>query len=174
MNGQEEHGGCVREFAISGIYTRGGLSNWSLFFYPKEVVMIDVGAGPSIAAGAMLGAGVQFGVLGYTAAKRIVEEKAPGGGVDLEALRSKLEAKAKQVRTVKDGEIEALQIRLTMMQHHFQISFTDGTTTEYGVKDRHALESAAEALAERFGVRFEVVQSPTFAYLKQKAPFLTK
>src|SRR5262249_61472638 len=51
-------------FAMTGLSSRGGLSNWVFFFSPTDVVMIDLGIGPALKAGARAGVASQFGLAG--------------------------------------------------------------------------------------------------------------
>jgi len=51
-------------FALTGLTSRGGLSNWVFFFFPDELVMVDVGLAPAVRAGVLAGALGQLGGIG--------------------------------------------------------------------------------------------------------------
>jgi hypothetical protein len=89
-------------FAITGLISRGGLSNWVLFFFPDELIMVDVDAGPAFKAG------LQVGVLGV-AGEIVLENTAygppPSAPVDLRRWRDEI-----QIRDFEDSSVSIFRV----------------------------------------------------------------
>lgn len=169
-------GGSVgaEPLVITGLASRGGLSNWVFFVYPTKLVMVDVGASPAVAAGLRTGAGAQVGPLGIVAAGRAAYGPRPNGDEPLEAWRARLETRAKNVRVLRDEEIRTVRIHRKMMAHELFLVGADGATTRFGIMNRAQVEMVIEQLGLRYGQRFQVSSSRVFGYLNRRAPILTR
>jgi len=161
-------------FFFGGLISRGGLSNWVIFFHPDEIVMIDVGVKPSILAGAKIGIIAQFGLPGYAAFGRPVYGPALREGESLDGLRVTLQATAKDVQVMRDQDLLGIRLHFTAMAHELYISGVDGSERKFGLMDRAGADPATESLARRFGSRFQTTSTPVFAFFKLHAPFLMR
>lgn len=172
-------------FALTGLVSRGGLSNWVFFFFPEELVMVDVGMGPSVKAGAQAGALSQLGSLGDGAlanlafgalGEGIMSGLSYGPQADatrrLQAWRTQLQAKAKNVVGMKDEQVRAIRFRMRLMAHELWLIGADGATKKFGLMNREHAESMMAPLRQRWGPRFEVSKTPAFAFFERYAPFL--
>ena len=159
---------------ITGLASRGGLSNWVFFVYPTKLVMVDVGAGPAVAAGLRAGLGAQVGPGGVVAAGRVAYGPRLKGDEPLEAWRARLETRAKNVRVLRDEEIRTLRIHRRMMAHELFLVGADGTTTRFAIMNRAQVEMVIEPLGLRYGQRFQLSSSRVFDYLHRRAPKLTR
>ena len=161
-------------FFFGGLISRGGLSNWVIFFQPDEIFMIDVGVKPSILAGAKIGIVAQFGLPGYAAFGRPVYGPALREGESLDGLRVTLQATAKDVQVMRDQDLLGIRLHFTAMAHELYISGVDGSERKFGLMDRAGADTATESLARRFGSRFQTTSTPVFAFFKLHAPFLMR
>ena len=92
-------------FALSGLVSRGGLSNWVFFFFPDALVMVDVGIGPSLKAGAQAGVLGQLGGEGVYLLSTLEHGPRARWGQALRAWLEQLRPKAKRVVTLPDAEV---------------------------------------------------------------------
>lgn len=159
-------------FVLTGLMSRGGLSNWVFFFLPTETVMIDVGAAPAIKAGLRAGVRGQFGLAGLAVMGRPVYGPQNEARGELDTWRAELQAKAKKVRVVKDDAIRSVRMHLKAMAHELFVVGTDGTSQKFGLMNRAEAKAVTESLARRFGSRFETSTTGPYAFCKRYAPFL--
>lgn len=158
-------------FVLTGLNSRGGLSNWVFFFLPKEILMLDVGIGPAIKAGALAGlsANPLLAFLGGLVSAKHGPQQ--GRGESFDDWQAKLRARAKDVQTLRDDRITRVRLHLRALAH--QILIDDlGTTKRFQLMNRDEAETLIEPLSERFGSRFSVTSTPVFAFCKRYAPFL--
>lgn len=158
-------------FALTGLTSRGGLSNWVLFVSPMEAVMIDVGAGPAIVRGIQAGMRGQFGLVGVVL-QSAAHGPQKGARKELDDWRNELQAKAKQVRVLSDADVRHVRLHLQATAHQLSVVAKDGTTHTFGLMNRKAAPTLADVLAKRFASRFETTKTPTFAFFERYAPFL--
>jgi hypothetical protein len=158
-------------FALTGLTSRGGLSNWVVFVLPTETVLIDVGATPAIARGIAAGVAGQFGVAGI-GLLRAVQERPSSKTVDLDDWRTQLEAKAKQVHVLNDADVRHVRLHLRATAHQLSIISADGITQTFSFMNRAAGPALVDPLTQRFGSRFETSITPAFGFFTRYAPFL--
>jgi hypothetical protein len=161
-------------FALTGLTSRGGLSNWVFFFFPTETVMIDVGATPAIKAGVRAGVRGQFGLAGRVVLGRPVYGPQNEEHQALDEWRGELQAKAKSVRILKDGEIRTVRLHLKAMAHEVFIVSADEGSHKFGLTNRAEAEAVVDSLSRRFDSRFETSTTGPFAFFKRYAPFLMR
>lgn len=159
-------------FVLTGLISRGGLSNWMFFFLPKEIVMLDLGIGPAIKAGALAGLGAQPWFAWLAALGRSKHGPQPGRGEELEAWRVKLQSKTKDIQILRDDRIHRVRLHLRALAHQIVIDDYGSTRRKFQLMNRDEAETLIEPLARRFGPRFEVTSTPVFAFCKRYAPFL--
>jgi endonuclease/exonuclease/phosphatase family metal-dependent hydrolase len=113
-------------FALWGLASRGGLSNWVCFFLPTETIMIDVGAKLAITRGFQAGVAAQFGLLGIVA---LTDASRPqnGQGKSLDDWRAELQAKAMQVHVVADAKMQRVSLQLRTTAHQRSVIAADGS-----------------------------------------------
>lgn len=158
-----------QSFALTGLCSRGGLSNWTFFFFPQTVVMLDAGASPAVRAGIIGGTEVLTVILGDPA-------YGPQRGKQPALLDwyAQLHYDAEDVVQFADAEIERVRLHLRMAAHELFITGSDGRSRRFTLMNRHEAEPVIGALQQRFGARFEVSSTALFSFLKRRAPFLTK
>ena len=158
-------------FAMTGLSSRGGLSNWVFFFSPTDVVMIDLGIGPALKAGARAGVASQFGLAGAAlgGSGRGPQNGGPGG---LDEWREKLQAKAKKVRVLRDDGIRGIRLHMGALAHQLFVVTADGASEKYKLMNRAEAKAVKDGLSRRFGPRFEISTTGTYAFFDRYAPFL--
>lgn len=161
----------AQPFALTGLSSRGGLSNWVFFFLPMETLMLDLGVAPAIKAGAWAGLGAQPWLAFLGGLSRAKHGPQPGREDTLEAWQAKLGSQAKRIQVLRDDRIRRVRLHLRALAH--QIIIDDiSTRRAFQLMNRDEAESVIEPLARRFGERFEVTSTPVFAFCKRYAPFL--
>jgi hypothetical protein len=151
-------------FALTGLTSRGGLSNWVFFFLPGRLVMIDVGIAPALKAGAQAGVAGAAGVT-YGPQRPAYEH--------LEAWCEQLRGKAKKVVELRDDEIRSVRLHLRAAAHRLFLEGPEGVQ-RFALMNRQEADPAASQLAERLGARFETSTSAFYAFVRRHAPFLMK
>src|SRR6185436_4390902 len=101
--------------AITGLTSRAGLSNWVFFAYPERLVMMDLGVGAALKAGALAGVG-EHGHYG----------PAPSPRQSVEAWQQQLRAKARQVVELADDQVRSVRVHLRMLAHQLVVVAADG------------------------------------------------
>lgn len=162
----------ARPFVLTGLSSRGGLSNWVFFFLPQEIVMLDLGIAPAIKAGAVAGLSAQpwFAWLGTLI--RPTHGPQPGLGEEPGAWQAKLRSKAKDIQTLRDDRIHRVRLHLRALAHQIVIDDYRATKRTFQLMNRDEAESVIEPMARRFSSRFQVTSTPVFAFCKRYAPFL--
>ena len=154
-----------RVFALTGLTSRGGLSNWVFFLFPDRLVMIDVGLAPAIKAGAQAGIGGGPGA-DYGPQK--------GAFQPTEAWCEELRSKAKAVRELALDQLAEVRLHRRMLAHQLFVRGGDGTTMKFSLMSRDQADPAILVLHERLGERLVITASGPFAFLARHAPFLVK
>ncbi len=161
-------------FALTGLTSRGGLSNWVLFVFPTEVVIVDAGLRAAIKAGVQAGARSQLGLVGQAVLGRPSYGPQKGDHEALETWCSALRSRAKNVVALKDDEIRTVRLHMTAMSHELFVGGADGTIWKFGMMNRKEAEANMAPLTGRFGSRFQVSASPVFSFFKRYAPLLMR
>lgn len=158
-----------KPFALTGLSSRGGLSNWTCFFFPQSVVLLDAGAAPAVRAGIVGASDLLTVVLGDPAYGPQL-----GRGHALFDWYERLHCSAQDIRQYEDANIQRVRLHLRMSAHELFITGSDGVVARFGLMNRHEAEPITFALQERFGARFEVSSTALFAFFKRNAPPLTR
>jgi len=158
-------------FALTGLFSRGGLSNW-VFFFDDQLTMIDVGMAPAIKAGMQAAVLGQFGAAGVGVLSTLSYGPQADGTKALRQWSAELRAKAKNIVELQDGQIGKVQLKMNMMGHELFITERDGVAKMFGLMNREQAETAAEPLTQNFGPRFELLKTPVFEFFERHAPFL--
>jgi hypothetical protein len=151
-------------FALTGVFSRSGLSNSVIFFFSKKVVLIDLGFWGAFRAGTHSESTsyvVHFGALNAEHLR-------------LHAWRRQLEVKSKKVRVVRNFEIREIRLHMKMTAHELVVVGIDGMSDKFGFINRAEAEAAADPLSRHFGSRFIRSTSTPFSFFNRLAPFLTK
>jgi len=159
-------------FVLTGLSSRGCLSNWVFFFLPKEIVMLDLGVAPAVKAGARAGLTALPWLAVLDGLGRPKHGPQPGLGEELDAWRAKLQSRAKDVQVLRDDRIRRVRLHLRAWAHQIIIDDISAAKRVYQLMNRNEAETLIEPLAQRFGARFEVTSTPVFAFCKRCAPFL--
>lgn len=147
----------------SGLTSRGGLSNCVLFFDPEGIVVVDVGIGPALRAGAMAGAlGGLVNIHSY----------GPQVPDDIERWRVELERKAKRVSRFAHADLEAITLRLQMWANELVLSPVGGKKISFTLMNRSDTPHLLAALEQRFSNGFSVQMSAMYGFLSKHAPVL--
>ncbi len=166
----------VPPFAMTGLTTRGGLSNWTFFFFPREVVLCDTGVGPALKAG--FGAGLRHhGALGAVAAALVGENYGPQQGeyYAVEHFCAELERDAKRVLRVNDADVRHVRLHLRALAHQFFMNVAPGLVPEkFTAMNRGESIASIDLLRERFGSRFELSKTGVYAFFDRYAPILMR
>jgi len=172
---QTDSGSQNDGFALMGLVSRGGFSNWVAFFFPAEVVIVDVGMGATLKAGVFAGVGGQFGALGalVLALTRSIRGPRKAGGMSLREKLAELKLKAKHVITLRDDQISDVRFVKRMLGHQLIIKGHDQELV-FGLRNRKESQKAIQQLESRIGSRFTVSESPIFALLERYVPLLVK
>lgn len=149
--------------AVSGLISRGGLSNWVFLFRPDELVLVDVGMTPTIVAG------LEAGVRGKVTTKGPVNDLP---GVTDEAWVSALAAKAKSVETVPYTAIRELRVHRVLSANELHL-VTD-TSRTFGIMERRATERIAQLAAHFVPAAFRETKGGLYAWIEQRAEFLVR
>lgn len=88
-------------FVLTGLTSRGGLSNWVFFFFPEEIVQCDLGVVPAVKAGAEAGIRANLDVIGEFG-ETVYGPRLPKGGT--------LEAWHERHRAGNHGMLDRLRI----------------------------------------------------------------
>ena len=159
-------------FALTGLMSRGGLSNWVFFFFPDALVTVDVGITPALKGGAAAGVLGQFGGEGIFLLNTLEHGPRAKWGQALRAWLEELRPKAKRVVTLPDADVRAVRLRMRMMAHELWLTGPDGTAQRFGLLNRKQSEATASPLAHRFGARFTLEKTPAYAFFEKYLPFL--
>lgn len=159
-------------FALSGLMSRGGLSNWVFFFFPDALVMVDVGIGPSLKAGAQAGVLGQLGGEGIYLLSTLEHGPRARWGQALRDWLEQLRPKAKRTVTLPDADVRAVRLRMRMLAHELYVTGPDGVAQRFGLMNRKQSEALASPLKHRFGARYTLEKTPTYAFFERHLPFL--
>lgn len=159
----------TESFAISGLMSRWGFSNWVFFFFPDELLMIDVGSNASVKAGVWAGISAGLGIDLPVDVKYGPKASANQG---LQAWSEELRAKAKKVVSMKDDDIRVVRWHLNMMAHELFVVGADGTSSKFSMMNRDQAAKTLKPLRQRFGTRAKVVKTRTYRLLERYAPAL--
>lgn len=148
-------------FALSGLISRAGLSNWVFFFCGDELVMIDFGAMPSILAGLEAGICHHVGSHGPQRGAAHADD-----GAWLEDLATS----AKHLARVPYPSIASIRVHLRLMANELILETT--TRQTFTLMNRVETDRAIDALSARLGSKLVVSKSRAYAWLESKAAFL--
>jgi len=153
-------------FAVTGLTSRGGWSNWVFFFFSNELVMIDLGMTPSIKAGFYAGVASQLG--GATPAHGPI----PDGNQGLSAWCTELRAKAKNTVALQLDQVRAIRLLMKITQHQLFVTGADGIEKKFVLMNRNQAAPMIKPLEQGFGSRFQLSKTPVYQFLERRAPFL--
>ncbi len=159
-------------FVLTGLTSRGGLSNWIFFFFPKEIVQCDLGVVPAVKAGAEAGIRANLDVIGEMG-EPVYGPRQPQGGT-LEAWHDAIVAQSKRVVRVPCEQVREIRLHLNAMAHDLYITIGDDKPSVYGLMNRAEADRIRGKLQARFGERFVVTKSAVFAFFERHATFLMK
>ncbi|MDI1448994.1 hypothetical protein [Polyangium sp. 6x1] len=157
---------------LTGLTSRGGLSNWVFFFFRAEIVQCDLGMLPAVKAGAEAGIRANLDVVGEIG-EQVVGPRRPKGGT-AEAWYDELVAKAKRVERVPCDRVRGIRLHLTAMAHELLLVTDEGQTSKFSLMNRKEAAHVAAPLHALFGERFTVTKSTVFAFFERHAPLLMK
>lgn len=157
-------------FVLTGLTSRGGLSNWVFFFLPTEIVQCDLGILPAVKAGAEAGIRANLDILGEIGETTYGPGRPKGGTA--EAWCDELVGKAKRVERLPCEYVRGIRLHLTAMAHELLLVTDEGKTATFGLMHRREAKRVAAPLHARFGERFTVTKSAVFAFFERRAPFL--
>lgn len=159
-------------FALTGLTSRGGLSNWVFFCFPKESILVDVGVTPALKAGALAGALAELEVVGEIISERATYGPHKGRGQGLYAWAAELQTKAKNMVRCRN---EDLRVRLHRRALAHQLYVTvPGAEYAFAMMNRDEAERVTPLFERRLGARFEVSSTPVFDFFQRHASFLIK
>ena len=159
-------------FALTGLMSRGGFSNWVFFFLSDRVVMADLGAAPAIRAGVLAGLRTQTAIdVAATVADSVSADQR---AVELNTWCAEVRAKAKRVLELDNADVLHVRLHLRLLANQLFLTGRDGTTTKYVLTKRSEADSVWARLAQRFGNRCEISATPLFRIVHRVAPFLTR
>ncbi|MFO0579639.1 MAG: hypothetical protein U1A78_37040 [Polyangia bacterium] len=150
-------------FILTGLQSRGGLSNWVFFFGPEELVLVDVGMGPALRAGVLAGLDLEGGPYGPQ----------PHAGTDADTWLQRLGGRARRILRKPLVELRAVRLQLRLGAHQLVVEDAAGRA-RFSLMNRHEAEPLADRLTEQLGERFRIQESGPFRFLKRHAPFLTR
>ncbi|MDC0744211.1 hypothetical protein [Polyangium mundeleinium] len=159
-------------FVLTGLASRGGLSNWIFFFLPAEIVQCDFGVMPALKAGAAAGVRANLDVIGELG-EQTYGPRQPKGGT-AEAWCDELVGKAKRVERLPCERVRGIRLHLKAMAHELSLVTDEGKTSTFSLMNRSEAEEVRGLLQARFGERFVVTKSAVFAFFERHAPFLMK
>jgi hypothetical protein len=151
--------------------SRGGLSNWVLFSFPDELVIVDTGMTPALKAGALAGALSQLHVVGEIVLERMAEDYRRSGARNLHAWCAELRAKTKSTVWCKGAELLGVRLHRRALAHQLYVTVPDGEH-KFNLINRGEVDRAASLLQQRLGARFEVSSTTVFGFCQRYAPFL--
>jgi hypothetical protein len=160
------------DFAVTGLISRGGLSNWVFFFLTDELVMIDVGMKPAIIAGLKAGILGQLGGVGYGVLNTMKEGFQADARQALIDWKAALETKAKTVLAMPSSQIRRIRLNLSMLGHELHLTGPNGDLTKFGLMNRKQALAAIEPLSQHYENRFETSKSASYHFFERHAPFL--
>jgi hypothetical protein len=162
----------TREFMLTGLTSRGGLSNWVAFFFEHEAVFVDLGIRPAVLAGVRTGLAAGLESAGvYTFGTEHYGPEA--GALSPVVFCEALSREAQRIFRVADGELEEVLLELRLTAHRLTVMSPSGRLT-FGLMNRHEAEAVRPHLEAHLGARFRVESSAPFAFLAKHAPLLTK
>lgn len=153
--------------ALTGAITRGGLSNWVLFFRISDLVAVDVGMSPAIHAGIEAGVRGRSDGITYGPVRQVDETN------DDEWL-FRLQNTAKQIVRHDYAELRTITYRRCLSANELIVEPRTGPSTTFGLMNRRASEATCEHLQARFVSGFHVAQSRPHAFVCKFAPFLAQ
>lgn len=152
---------------MTGLISRGGLSNWVVFFRADELVAVDVGVTPAIRAG------IEAGVRRRVGANSTYGPQRNANAEDDEAWLTELQTSAKKVERTQYTKLKSCKIVKTMWSH--QLVLEDGERRlSLSLMNRQEAEPVSRLLQERIGANFKVVESGPYAFFARYAPFLVQ
>lgn len=157
-------------FVLTGLMSRGGLSNWVFFFLLDEIVQCDLGMMPAVKAGAEAGLRANLEVIGEIG-EQVYGPRQPKDGA-IAAWCDELVAKAKRVERLSYERVREIRLHLKAMAHELYVTTGEGKPVRYGLMNRKEAAEVSGLLHARFGERFVVTKSSVFAFFERHAPFL--
>ncbi|MDI1437485.1 hypothetical protein [Polyangium sorediatum] len=167
MHAPPNHEGA---FVLTGLASRGGLSNWVFFFFPAEIVQCDLGMMPAVKAGAEAGIRANLDVVGELGEQTYGPGRPKGGAT--EAWCDELVGKAKRVERLPCERVREIRLHLKAMAHEFYVTADEGAPRRFSLMNRREAQEVRGLLEARFGERFVVTKSAVFAFFERHAPFL--
>jgi len=70
--------------------------------------------------------------------------------------------------------LRSVRVHLRVLAHQLVVVGADGNPRKFTFMNRDEAEAAIEALGPRLGDRLEVTPTPTYAFLRRRAPFLLR
>ncbi|MDI1475063.1 hypothetical protein [Polyangium sp. y55x31] len=159
-------------FVLTGLTSRGGLSNWVFFFFPTEIVQCDLGILPAVKAGAEAGIRANLDVIGEIGDTTYGPRRPKGGTA--EAWCDALVGKAKRVERLPRERVREIRLHLTAMAHELYVATDEGKPQMFSLMNRNEAEEVRGLLQARFGERFVLTKSGVFAFFERHAPSLMK
>jgi hypothetical protein len=159
-------------FVLTGLTSRGGLSNWVFFFFLEEIVQCDLGFVPAVKAGAVAGIRANLDVIGEIG-ETVYGPRLPKGGT-LETWHDAIVAQSKRVVRVPCEQVREIRLHLNAMAHDLYITIGEEKPAMYGLMNRAEADRVRGRLHARFGERLVVTKSAVFAFFERHAPFLIK
>ncbi|MDC3959594.1 hypothetical protein [Polyangium jinanense] len=157
---------------LTGLTSRGGLSNWVFFFFPAEIVQCDLGIMPAVKAGAVAGIRANLDVVGEIG-ETTYGPRGPKGG-SAEAWCDELVGKAKRVERLPCEHVRGIRLHLTAMAHELYVTADEDKPRMFSLMNRSEAGEVRGLLEARFGQRFVVTKSAVFAFFERHAPFLMR
>lgn len=160
---------AAEPFALTGLFSLGGLANWTFFFFPDEVVLLNAGLRPALKQGLVNSLDLLTVALGD-----------PGYGPQRDAQQAflawhdELCVAAKEVIVLADEDVLQLRLQQNLLAHELWLSQADGRPQRYTLANRSEAEAVGVKLQQRFGDRFVISSSRGYALLARCAPFLTR
>jgi hypothetical protein len=151
-------------FALTGLVSRMGNSNWVFFFRDAELLMIDVGIMPALRAGVHAGLVKSVGAYGPQRGKEQSDD---------EAWSLELKKSAKAIVTKPYAAIARVRLHKRCLSHLVFVE-TDGEIQKFSLANRNEAEPVANRLQDRLGPKFTVTSTPIYAFFAKYAPFLNQ
>lgn len=150
-------------YAVPGLISRAGLSNWVFLFRSSELVLVDVGLTPTLVAG--LEAGVRGKVTTTGPANDLP-------GVADEDWVMKLASSAKSVERIPYASIRELRVHRVLSAHELHLSTE--VEREFGIMDRRATDRIGRLASHFVPTAFRETKGGLYAWIEQRAEFLVR
>lgn len=146
---RDEPGMDAPPFVLTGLRSHSRPSNWTIFFFPQTVVVLDAGATPAVPDGVPVGSDVRPAVVGDPAygAQRASQAA-------LADWYRRLQHAAVDVLQYADAEIARVRLHLGLTAHALSITGTSGRVQHFTLTNRAHAAPLMGALHSRFGARF--------------------